>query len=113
METTNIDNHIFGEPSYLSAELYQDGETITVKVVEFIGRVPYVARDGTNKRAGVYQVVDKIGTKEFRLGIKNEILLKHKYGLAKYEDLKGRNIQLQVKAYNLGKGFVLVGVSKA
>ena len=109
--TQQIDTHRFGESDYITADPFEENETIKVKVLDFLGRREYVARDTTKKRAAYYKVDDKGAAKEWRLGIKNEITLKKKFGVKSYEDLKGKWVTLVCKHYNLGNGFVITDVS--
>lgn len=108
------DRHVFGESDYLNADDYKAGEKVTVRCTDFLGRRSYTEqRTGDEKRAGYYRVEDERKLpKEFRLGIENERALKAKFGLRGYEELVGKDVTLQVKAYPFGaNGFVIVNVA--
>ena len=103
------DNHIFGEKDYLDGNEYADGSTISVKVLGFLGRQPYLNFDGEEEKAGYFKVQNPKGVaKEFRLGISNEIILKKKFGITSYGALIGKTLTLGVKKYTKGNGFIVV-----
>ncbi len=107
------DSHIFGESDYLSADEYATGTPISIKVTDFLGRLPYMNHNGDKERAGYFKVLNQKGsTKEFRLGVKNEIVLKSKFNVLNYIELVGATLILQVKKYNLGNGFVVVDLKR-
>lgn len=106
------EEHKFGIGDYLSADDYKVDEIITIKVVDFLGRQKYTARDNKEKMAGMYKIeLPSMGVRqEFRLGIKNEKLVAKKYGIKSYEELVGRQLSLKVKSFQIANGFVVVGV---
>ncbi len=107
----NQDTHRFGESDYLSADDFAVDATVKVPVKSFVGRKEFIARDGTPRKAGFYNVDDRGAIKDFRLGIKNEKLLAAKFKLKGYEELVGKTLALQVKKYPLGhNGFVIIDV---
>lgn len=115
METQKqVDLHKFGVGDYCSADDYAENEIVKAKVLTFLGRQQYIARDGTPKSAGMYKVeAQGIGVpQQFRLGIKNEKLAAKRYGMKNYEDLVGKLLTLKVKKFQLGQGFVLMDISK-
>jgi hypothetical protein len=108
-----IDEHIFGESDNLDASEYQVGTLVTVKVLDFMGRLPYIDRQGVEKRGGFFKVKnDKGATKEFRLGITNEKILKNKFALKDYNELVGASLAFTVKKYPLNNGFIIVDVKR-
>lgn len=109
---TNIekDEHIFGVPEYLNADLYEEKEVVRAKVLDYLGRRGYTTPLGDVKRAAYLKVKGPEGTaQEFRLGISNEITLAKKHKVKGYDELKGHTLLLLVKHYKFGNGFVLVG----
>lgn len=114
LDETMEDNHIFGESDYLNGNDYAVGNRVTAKVVDFLGRLEYVNRNGDKERAGYYKITNEKGNiKEFRLGQKNETILSKKFGFKSYSELIGATLVLSVKKYNLGNGFVIEEVKKS
>ena len=75
--------------------------------------LPYVNRNGEEERAGYFKVKNTQGNlKEFRLGVKNEIILKTKFGVKSYAELINATLVLMVKHYQLGNGFVVVDLKR-
>jgi len=104
------DEHIFGVPEYLNADLYEEKTVVKAKVLDYLGRRSYSTSQGDVKRAAYLKVKGPEGTaQDFRLGISNEITLAAKYNVKGYDELKGHTLLLLVKHYKFGNGFVLVG----
>lgn len=90
------------------ADDYAAGATVKARVVEWIGRQEYVARDGQPKRAGMYKVDVGNGPQTFRFGIKNEKLAATKFRVGSYEELVKTTLVLEVRHFPMGaNGFVL------
>ena len=106
------DLHKYGVGDYLDAEDYKPNEEVRVKVLDFLGRQEYTARDGTVKRAAMLKVeAEGVGVpQQFRWGIRNEKISARKFGIKEYSELVGRTLLLRVKVYKLGSGFELAGV---
>ena len=105
-ETNDTETHRFGESDLLSGEDFTANQTVKVKVLKFLGRQKYKAKDGSERIAGFYSVDDLGVTKRWRLGIENERTLKKKFAITSYEQLVGKSLSLLVKQFPMGRGFI-------
>ncbi len=108
------DEHEFGEKDYIDADDYKEGDQITIQLLQYLGRREYNTRNNEIRKAAYYKASLNGKIKEWRLGIKNEYILKQKFGYSSYEDLVGSTLTLQAKAFRgTGhNGFVVVDAVK-
>lgn len=108
-----IDSHTWGQSDYLDAQEYNSDETVKVLVKEFLGRIPYQARAGEQRKAYYYKVSTNGVLKQFRLGLKNEQVAAGSFRVSSPEALVGKYLTLRCKKFPLANGWVLELVEDA
>lgn len=104
--------HRFGFSDWLDANDYEPGEIVEAKALAYLGRREDENADGDITNNAYYKVDSRGVQQEFKLGMKNERLLRKKHAVKGASELLGKTIVLKVKDYgaNFGNGFVVVGL---
>ena len=104
--------HRFGFSDYLDANDYEPGELVEGKVLAYLGRRTDENADGEIINNSYFRLDARGVQQEFKLGMKNERILRKKHGVKAAAELIGKTLALKVKDYgaNFGNGFVVIGL---
>jgi hypothetical protein len=110
----NETQHEWGKSDrILSANDYALGTKVVVAPHAFLGRKEYESADGSKQEGYAYAVRSDDGrTKEFRITLKNERILRLRFGIKSPEEVVGVELTLNVVPYTRGNGFVVIDLKR-